>query len=122
MNPHKGEVEFDAVGQRWRLVYSFNALCALEEQTGRGFAELSKSLADPAKVRLADIRAVLWAGLIDNHPSVTIKQVGDIIGEIKATKAFELFNRALVLAFPEASEDANPPVPGQPTSGTGSAS
>ena len=122
MNPHKGEVDFDANGQRWRLVYSFNALCALEEKAGKGFPELSASLSDSSKLRLADIRTVLWAGLVDNHPSVTIKQAGDIIGDIGAGKVIELFNKALTLAFPEASADTNPPLPSHPADGTGSGS
>lgn len=120
MNQHKGEVVFDAGGQQWRLVYSFNALCALEEQTGRGFVELAAKLADPAKVRLADIRAVLWAGLIENHAVVTLKQAGEIIGEIGIGKGLELFNRAVTLAFPEAMADANPQLPSRPAAGIGS--
>ena len=83
---------------------------------------MSESLADPSKLRLADIRAILWAGLVDNHPIVTIKQAGEIIGDVGAGKILELFNRALVLAFPEAKTDANPPLPSHPADGIGSAS
>lgn len=118
-NPHKGEIAFEADGQRYVLHYSVDALCALEAVAGKGIVALIGELMDPATMSLTLARKVMWAGLHDHHPEIDEKRAGELIiaagGLMKISK---VFNAAFGASFPEAAKDKNPPKAGSP-SGTG---
>lgn len=123
-NPHKGEVAFEAGGRTYKLRYSANALCELEDAVDKPLSEIAEILSDPKKMRIKMVRAVLWAGLTDNHLDVTIKDAGLIVGELTMPKALGLIGDAFALAYPVADVEARPPVPDSPAKpdGTGPAS
>jgi hypothetical protein len=58
-----------------RLRMDFNALARAEEVTGKSFldAETWKNL------KASDYRAIAWACLLDEDPSLTIEQVGRLM-------------------------------------------
>lgn len=115
-NKFKGDVSFDAGGRSFTMRFSANALCELEDATGMGINALLTVLADPAKMRLKMVRAVLWAGLQDHHPDVTLHQAGEIITDLSLTKAMDLAGKSFELAF----QDTSKSVPQKPAQ-TGSA-
>lgn len=96
------EKRFTALGQEWVARFDFNATCAIEEETGKGFYEFVGPLLiqldrqdakDPAKVfaamrglRLSDIRLVLFHALRGAH-DVSLAQVGEIIHELGTAEA-----------------------------------
>lgn len=148
-NPHKGEVEFTASGESYKLVYSTNALCELEDLTGRGFTDIILELqswapkfdekgnplpetqeqieARAKKMRLSLVRAVFCAGLRDNHEKTTLKQAGDLMVSVGGlVPAMDLINRAFAVGFPDVEKQPHPPQPGSHQqaipAGTGSAS
>lgn len=122
MNPHKGEVVFDAGGQAYTMRFSIDAICALEEETGKGVVLLSEELSDPAKLRMSLVRQVVWAGLRDAHPELTVKQAGELIASSGGlSNMVERIGRAFQLAFPVDEKTGDrPQKPGQ--DGTGPAS
>lgn len=74
-----------------RLRLTMNSLVAIEEQTGQGMDEFARQLsAKGGKLRVSDIRLLLWAMLIDEDPTLTVQAVGSMIpmdrlGEIAQT-------------------------------------
>lgn len=122
-NPHLGEVEFEAGGVPYTLRFSIDALCALEEKSGKGFPSLCTELSDPGKVSLSLMRMMVWAALRDDKPDLTLRDAGElIIGGGGMQAMMVKLTRAIELAFPqEASGKARPRKPGQ-TASTGSGS
>lgn len=69
MHPKAVAVELD--GTTKHLVYDLNALCRLRDIGVDAFSLDEGKLADPRTVR-----ALVWAGLLDESPDVAVEQVG----------------------------------------------
>lgn len=138
-NAQKGEVGFTAAGQQFKLVLDNNALCELEEQTGRGIADIGleiqswappfgpdkkplpetgeQRLARAKRIKMALLRSLLWAGLREHHDHMTLKDAGNLIKEIGGVQpTMDVVVQALALAFPDSTETkeeiaARPPTP-----------
>lgn len=121
MNPHKGEVQFSAGGKNYTLRFSIDAICALEGETGRGIVALISELQDPDKMSLRLARQVLWAGLQEHHPELTVKEAGELIPKAGGMlKVMETFGAAFSAAFPQEKDDSpRPQKAGSPRNGTG---
>lgn len=126
-NPHKGELAFEAGGKTYTLRFSTNAICELEDKLDRSFlsisGDLAKAVTEPDKVRFGTVRAIMWAGLRDHHPNLTVEEAGEIMTQVGGMlPAVGLVTDAFVLAFPSPeAKDSNPPRPDQKI-GTGPAS
>lgn len=120
-NPHKGEVGFDVNGERYLLRFSIDAICALEEETKRGIVALVSDLQNPEKMSITLARQVLWAGLQENHPGLTVKEAGELIPAAGGLAAVVgMFGEAFSAAFPQAKDDsARPRKAGSPKNGIG---
>jgi hypothetical protein len=127
------EKRFTALGVEWIARFDFNATCAIEEKTGKGFYEFvgpllvkldAEDAKDTAKVfsaikgiRQSDIRLVLFHALSDAH-DVTIEDVGKIIQDIGTAEAMAIMAWAIVQAMPTAADagetegNAKPPATG----------
>lgn len=113
-NPIKGEVAFESGGDRYKLSYSTNALCELEDALNMSVNEIGKLMSTPEKFRMSMVRTIFWAGLIDNHPDFDIKTVGQLLRHVNPSEAIDLISRAFTLAFPEAQGGAARPPQGTP--------
>jgi hypothetical protein len=102
-NPARGEITFEAQGKTWTLVYTVNAICDLEEQTGQSIAELGAMLSGAKP--MTGMRALFWGGLRKHHPEVTLEGAGDLVQDIGSKEAVRLFSEALNT---EADDPANP--------------
>lgn len=109
-NPNRGVVEIDIEERSYKLSFSVNALCELEDKLDRPVPEIAASLEDPARVRMSTVRALVWAGLRDHHEDTTIEQAGDLVTAAGIPAVMEAIGRAFALAFPEAKEAKNPRV------------
>lgn len=118
-NPHKGEVAFKDGGKEYKLSFSANALCELEDLMNLGVNEITTRLGQADKLRIKTVRAVFWAGLTDHHEGITVKEAGEMLTRLTVAKAVELIAEAFTRAFPEAGgeAEARPPKPDQ--AGTG---
>lgn len=102
-NPHKGDVELKAGDATYVLRYSIDAICSLESELDKGFPAIAAEMGDPGKMRLSVVRQVLFAGLRENHPDITLKQAGELI--VTAGGAIVVLGKiaeAFGAAFPEA--------------------
>lgn len=111
------EKRFRALGQEWICRFDFNATCAIEEETGKGFYEFvapmliqldAEDAQNPVKVlqaitglRQSNIRLVLFHALSGAH-DVTLEQVGDIIQDIGTAETMGIIAWAIAQAMPGA--------------------
>lgn len=130
-NPVKGEVAIEALGQKWTAVLNTNARCEMEAAFGCGFAalvldafggaaadelvEASKSGNVEEAIRAVSInrarrmqvrylRGFLFHALAQNHPSVTINDVGFMIDELGVPAAMEIVGDLLDVSSPQPEE------------------
>lgn len=94
-NAHRGEVALVAGDQTYTLVYTTNAVCALEEQLGQSLAEIVTGMG-----RLKVMRAVLWAGLLERHQLGRPEDAGPIMDAAGVPAVVDAVNKAITTAFP----------------------
>ena len=99
MNKLKGEVAFEAGGESYRMVYSINALCVLEDRMGKPVQEIGALLG--GAVGMADLRAIFWAGLVEYQPNLTETEAGSLMARLDSglQSAVELIREAFAAAF-----------------------
>jgi len=88
--------------------FDFNALCTLEEELGISLAEFDKILGGPGqegKVKMKNLRTLVWAALLAENENLTMKEAGGLIDPRKILEVSQKVAEALVLAFPEVKED-----------------
>ena len=103
-NKQKGEV---ALGE-YTLRYSINALCELEDASDMSAVQLAMSLSDEETFKIKSLRLMVWAGLIDNHENVSIKQAGEIISDFGVAKTMEAITKAFEAGMPDAEDGEKP--------------
>lgn len=121
MNPVKGEVSFPVDDKTYILQFTIDAICSLEAENGKGIIGLISELQDPSKVSLTLARQMLWAGLQEHHPEITVKEAGELIPAAGGMMSvMRMFEKAFKAAFPELKEgDARPRKAGGLKNGTG---
>lgn len=107
-NPHRGSVALQAGDQAYTLSFSVNAICELEAELDKPVAEIIAAIQDPRQLRLSTVRALVWAGLRDHHPDLTVQDAGTMITDAGIQNVVEKVGEAFRLAFPEAKAKANP--------------
>lgn len=108
-NPLRGEATFEIDGVQYRLRFTWNAAVEYEEIAGR---PLSDALLDVAREKLSakSLRAMVWAGLQEHHPQVSLAETGKLIDQLGRREAARLMGVALQYYFPEldVKKDAPP--------------
>lgn len=109
-NPHRGEVALTVGDLEYKLSFSINAICELEDALDMPVAKVAEALNDSASIRMSMIRTVVWAALRDHHEAVTVKEAGQIATDAGVPVVMEAIGKAFTLAFPEpeAQGKANP--------------
>ena len=82
MSKAKGEVGFDADGERFTLSFSIDALCELEDAAGCSIAKIGTILADPDQPQLRIVKSAFWAALTDHHPDMTQKDASKLMASL----------------------------------------
>lgn len=122
-NEYKGEVGFTSKGAEYKLSFSANALCELEDVLKKDAGEIERMFVNPVGVRLSDLRIVFWQGLCDHHEGITLEQTKDILKGLSPGKMGELIGLAFLASMKDdgAAGDApaDPPKPDSPAGGTG---
>lgn len=93
-------VIFEASGVSRTLRFDFNALCALESETGKTIDQVGELLqpAGGGAPRVTDLRLLFWAGL---GGRMTKEEAGDIMSDLGFVQAAALIASAFNAAFPE---------------------
>lgn len=109
-NPLRGEASFKAGDAEMTLVFSINAFCELEADTGLGVNEVIEQVQGNPSFTL--LRSIFCAGLQAKHPGTTKLEAGEIMSDAGIEEMTDALRRALQAAMPEAKEgSANPPKP-----------
>lgn len=116
-NPLRGEASFEVEGETYRVHYTWNAAAEFEEAAGR---PLSDALLDIAREKLSakSLRAMLWAGLQEHHPEVTLKEAGRLIDRMGRREAQRVMGVALRYFFPELERQEGGDAPAEGPPGT----
>lgn len=107
-NPHRGSVSLQAGDRTYTLSYSTNALCELEDRTGKTIQVLANALNSPEGVSLKMVRDLVWGALRDHHEGADIQTAGGIIDTAGLPDVMEAIGQALRAAFPDAKGGRNP--------------
>ena len=99
------------------LRFDFNALCALEDELGLSIAKLGNILA--GSVGLKDLRAIVWAGLIHEDESLSVKDVGNFLELGEMAEIADKIRQAFEIAFPAEEEGKKKEAGSNQKSGTG---
>jgi hypothetical protein len=116
-NAEKGEASFEFEGKSYTFVLSINALCELEDLLGQRINDTLAKLGNPNASDLRTMRAMLWAGLREHHPDVTLKQAGVMLQKMGLAGITALLNKGIERTFPRA--DADRPLEDAPAIGNG---
>lgn len=95
----RGRVPIEAGGRDLELRFTTNALCRIEEKTGRAFGEIAAGLS--GNVRISDLRVMFWAGA----NLASLDEAGEVIDGLGIKHAVELMGEAIKAAFPDAEPD-----------------
>lgn len=101
-NRERGEVEFKAQGKSWKMKLGVNAMCEIEDQSGKSISEIGQLLSDQKTATIKIVRAVLWGALQEYHDGISIREVGAIIDDIGMAEAGRLIGEAFTAATPDA--------------------
>lgn len=91
----------------YHLVWSFNAIARAEQLTGVNmFAYM-----DFGNMSVTNMRAMLFAALLTEHPDFTLEQAGDLMQTTTITVIYEALLQSWLGSHPEKKDKdkANPP-------------
>lgn len=96
-------MKLEISGTMFDLNYTVNSVCDLEEITGKGIGDIL------AVNGFSSVRALLWCGLIEGMPGLTIKKAGNILEEYVKGNSLEQLAKALGEAVEQAGFLAGKP-------------
>lgn len=77
-----------------RLVFDFNALCRLEELTGKN----ALSGETWSNLTARDVRALLWSAMLRDDPELKLEEVGELVNFKNLSKVTQALEKAFVSA------------------------
>lgn len=101
MSDPSREVSFEADGKRYTLRYGNRALRWAEKELGKPFTQMDEGT-------LGDLTVLVWAGLQQYHPELSIDDVDEIFDAVGYQQLGEMSARAVQAAFPAARDGAAP--------------
>lgn len=109
-NKERGIFDIDVDGKTLKMQFTANALCALEDASGKGAVQFVQGLekqAEAGDLRLASIRLLVWAGLKQHQPKISIEDAGNVIDALgDLGTAMEKISAAFSASMPDADGKA----------------
>lgn len=90
---------FEASGKRYTLRYGNNALAELEGLLGLPITQIGERFTTGA-VGVREMRNIFWAGLMMQHPELSLVDAGNLMDEVGLQRVAELVTEAFGEAFP----------------------
>lgn len=90
-------------GKEYHMRLDLNALSDFESMTGKSI--MRGGLTDISNLELSDARALLWACMVQEDESLTIRQVGRLISVNNLAELVETIQSLVSGAMPEAPEE-----------------
>jgi hypothetical protein len=104
MDP-RSKVNFDVEGKTYTLHYTTNAFVEFEDETGQSVLDVLGR----EDISLKTIRALVWAGLVENHEGITPRDAGRIIDAAGGLEPImDLINGAIAASLPQEGGDEEP--------------
>ena len=98
----RGIVRFEAGGDNYKLQFTTNAWCELEDQAGAPMGEFLVGLGEGG-LSFRRFRLLIWAGLIEHHPNIDLRGAGALIDQMGGVaKISPLVEEAVLASVPEA--------------------
>ncbi len=112
-NPLRGEASFEVrpdtgEPETYRLRFTWNAAAVFEEAAGRTITETLLHL-EHELFSARTLRAMLWAGLREFHPKITIEDAGRLIDRAGHEAAQRVLGPALKHFFLDPEKSPDPP-------------
>ncbi|WP_406870452.1 hypothetical protein ABEB22_12565 [Thioclava sp. 'Guangxiensis'] len=101
-NKFRGEALATINGLQMVMVMDFNAMCDMEEATGRTMEEVLTDF-EQRRILSKDLRAMAFAMLHERQPKLRLRDVGTLIGE-DMDGVMDGCIKAIEAAFPPAAE------------------
>lgn len=96
----RGAVSFDALGKSYELRFTTNAICRIEEKSGRSLEAVLADTTIPGK-RTLTYRLLFWAAV----GGITLETAGDIMDELGDVEVDRILAEGMRLAFPPKDPD-----------------
>ncbi len=107
-----GETAFEAEGKQWRIIYSINAFCALEDALAMDSTAIYRRVNKPGNLPIKFLRTLFWGGLYDHHPEMTHENAGRLMQALGISRTGEIVGKAMsdALAEEAGKSSADPPM------------
>jgi len=99
MGRGQGDVTLKAGGDTYTIRMSMNAICDIEEESGRSFSEVTDEMSAKTKVSVRLTRLLLWGGLQEHHEGMTIKGAGVVLEAAGLPDTISAVGKAIGAAF-----------------------
>jgi len=105
-NHARGQKDITIDGRTYTLWFTINSLVELEDLLKAPITKLGDDFTK-GDVGFKEMRALFWAGLIEKHPEITLKDAGHLMHAAGLEKVLETAAEAFALAFPEGNAQKN---------------
>lgn len=106
-NSSRGSVALQAADKAYKVSFSVNALCELEDAFGVSVQQIGAIFDKDASMK--DVRKLARCALSDHHPEITEKDAGLVVTEAGLPVFMDAVQKAFQITFPEAKGTGNPP-------------
>lgn len=77
-NKIKGEISFEYEGKTYTVVHDMNVIAEIEEHANTSW-QVVMGRFEAGIPRIADLRRILYFGLLRNHPRTTLEMAGEML-------------------------------------------
>ncbi len=105
----RAEIPLRAGAKEYTFRMGANAVCRFEREAAMTIGKAAIQMSDPEQVEMRIVRAMIWAGLKDQHKDISLDDAGNIIDEIGLGNIMRKIQLGLAAAFPPPSGDAENP-------------
>ncbi len=87
--------------QTYELKFNMNTFCELEEV----YDDINQAFEDLQKMKVKAMRALIYAAVKTQNDTITLQEIGELLGISELEDISKALNEALSDAMPETSED-----------------
>ncbi|WP_299933352.1 GTA-gp10 family protein [uncultured Pelagimonas sp.] len=105
-NKVMGQFDLPAGDKTYKIEFTPNGWCELEDVVGCGTMEFLKRLEEAEeKLNFRDVRLLMWAGLIEHHDGITLKDAGRVIKDAGGLEVvFQKLGEAVKASMPQGKD------------------
>ncbi len=100
-NTQRGKVELQVGEKIIILHFTTNSIADAEDKFERPFLEMVNELQMEGKQFIRTLRAILWCGLIEEQPEITLRETGDLMDIYGHAELGLKLTDAINKAFPD---------------------